>query len=127
MRVLLKPLLIFIIITGIFSFKFLVFAGHPCITGSNTITPADHLCRPNAATSLDIFFQQIAAFLLKYGMPFVVIFLIIAGFMFVTARGNEEQLTKAKTMLFWTIIGAAIIVGASLIAGAIAEFGTQLG
>lgn len=122
-----KILFISILIIGSSSLAITVFAGHSCINQSNSITPRDHLCRPNAAPSIDIIFQQIAAFLLKYGIPFVVIFMIIAGFMFVTARGNEEQLTKAKTMLWWTIIGAAIIIGASIIVKAIEKFGEQLG
>lgn len=124
MRVLPKILRISILIIGIFSFTIRAFATHSC---SDPRGAFDHLCRPNTATSLNIFFERIAEFLLLYGMPFVVIFLVIAGFMFVTARGNEEQLTKAKTMLFWTIIGAAIIIGANIIAAAIADFGGKLG
>lgn len=127
MSILPKVLYISILILGVFSLVSPVLANHPCITNPPAIAPSDHLCRPNTATSIDIFFQQIAAFLIKYGMPFVVIFLVIAGFMFVTARGNEEQLTKAKVVLFWTIIGATIIIGANIIAAAIADFGGKLG
>ena len=32
-----------------------------------------------------------------------------AGVMFVTARGNEDQLTKAKHMIFWSLLALAII------------------
>lgn len=126
MNILPKILYISILIIGSFALTITVFAGHPCINLSNSITPGSHLCQPNAAPSIDIIFQSIANFLLLYGMPFVVIFMIIAGFMFVTARGNEEQLTKAKTMLWWTIVGTAIIIGANLIVKAIEKFGEQL-
>lgn len=54
--------------------------------------------------------------------PVVVIFILYAGFLFVSARGNEQQITKAKHMLIWTIIGAILIVGAWAFAVAIVDF-----
>jgi len=39
-----------------------------------------------------------------------VFFLIIAGFMFVTARGNEDQTKKAKTMLTYAVIGVVVAI-----------------
>lgn len=45
-------------------------------------------------------------------MPVIVIMMIYAGFLFVTARGNAEKLTQAKNALLYTVIGAAIILGA---------------
>jgi hypothetical protein len=44
-----------------------------------------------------------------------VCFIIYSGFLFVTARGKPEQITKAKTNFFWTIIGVAILLGARVI------------
>jgi len=35
----------------------------------------------------------------------------------VTAGGDEAQTTKAKGWIFWTLIGGAIILGATVIAG----------
>jgi len=46
--------------------------------------------------------------------------------MFVFGRGNPEQLKRAKMIFWWTVIGAAIIVGAWAIASAIAQFGVDL-
>ena len=40
------------------------------------------------------------------------IFLVVAGFMFVTAGGNPEQATKARQMLINALIGVAIALGA---------------
>lgn len=45
-----------------------------------------------------------------------VFFIIYAGFLFVTAQGKEAEITKAKTTLLWSIIGAAVLLGASVIA-----------
>ena len=56
----------------------------------------------------------------------ITIFLVWAGFLFVSARGNEQQLSTAKTMLFWTIIGAILIVGAWVLAQVVVEFAQGL-
>ncbi|MDP2676684.1 MAG: pilin [bacterium] len=52
-------------------------------------------------------------------IPLTVIFLIWAGVLFVTARGNETQLAKAKKVFFWSVIGAMVIVASWVIAVAL--------
>jgi len=61
------------------------------------------------------------------GIPLVAIFLVWSGFLFVTARGNEEQLKRAKTTFFWAIVGGAVLIGAWAIAVAIVNFAKGLG
>jgi hypothetical protein len=56
-----------------------------------------------------------------FGMPIIVIFIVYAGFLFVTAGDNESQISKAKTTFLWTLIGAAVLIGAKVIAMAIKE------
>lgn len=58
----------------------------------------------------------IANIIMKVGIPIAAIFLIYSGLMFVTARGNEEQLKKAKNTFMWTVIGTGILLGAVVIA-----------
>lgn len=57
--------------------------------------------------------------LLPIGGVVAVLMIIYAGFLFVTARGNEAQITKAKDALLWAVIGAAILLGAWVISQAI--------
>lgn len=45
-------------------------------------------------------------------LPFVVLAFIWSGFLFVRAQGNEEQLSEAKTAIYWSVIGAFILLGA---------------
>ena len=52
------------------------------------------------------------------------IFLIMAGFYFVTAGGNPESVTKARQMLINALIGVAIGLGAK---GLVAVIGSILG
>jgi len=46
----------------------------------------------------------------------IVFFIIYAGFLFVKAQGNAEKIEEAKKILFYVVIGAAVILGANLIA-----------
>lgn len=45
-------------------------------------------------------------------MPFVVLAFIWSGFLFVRAQGNEKQLEEAKAAIYWSVIGAFILMGA---------------
>ena len=49
---------------------------------------------------------------IEIGIPIAALFIIYSGLMFVTARGNAEKLTKAKTGLMWSLGGTAILLGA---------------
>jgi len=54
--------------------------------------------------------------IIPLGGVIVVMAVIYAGFLFVTAQGNEEQLKKAKRAFTYTAIGAAVLLGAWTIA-----------
>jgi hypothetical protein len=69
----------------------------------------------SVAEVMKIFFDA----LVQLGSVAVVLAIIYAGFLFVVAKGNPEQLSKAKTTLYWTIIGALILLGAQVIASVI--------
>ncbi len=56
---------------------------------------------------------------LKIGVPIVVLAIIWTGYLFIAARGKPEQLKKAKDSLFYTLIGAFVLLGAYAIAEAV--------
>lgn len=64
--------------------------------------------------------------LVQLGAVAVTLAIIYSGFLFVVARGNPEELKKAKTTLFWTIIGSLVLLGAQIIAAIIEKTITQL-
>lgn len=64
---------------------------------------------------------------LTLGIPIAVVFLVLAGFKFVLALGSPEKLTKAKTNIFYTLVGIALFVGAWFLAQVIANTLVQLG
>jgi len=70
-------------------------------------------------TDIPSFIRELINVVLVVGIPIVALFIIYTGFLFVTAQGNPEKLTKAKSALLYTLIGAALLLGAFVIAQAI--------
>jgi len=71
---------------------------------------------PLAVSSFCDLLKIVLQALLILGLPVAVIFLVLAGFKYITAYGNEKQLTDAHKNLQWTVIGIAIFLGAWTIA-----------
>lgn len=53
--------------------------------------------------------------------PVIVLFIIFAGFKYVTAQGNAQQVQEATRALTYAIIGAVLIIGAVAISQIIAS------
>ena len=66
----------------------------------------------DGSDDLPSFVVTIAKALVILLTPLVVIMVLYSGFLFVTARGNAEKLGSAKDALLYTLIGAAIVLGA---------------
>lgn len=56
---------------------------------------------------------------LPIGAVVVVIFIILAGYNFIIARGNPAGIAKARKNLLWVLIGTAVLLGAWVIANVI--------
>lgn len=50
-----------------------------------------------------------------FALPIIVFFIIYSGFLFVTAQGKPDQITKARNALLWSVVGGVIILGANLL------------
>lgn len=59
-------------------------------------------------------------------LPIITLFIVIAGFMFVKARGNPDELSTAKKNFMYVILGAILILGAWVLATLIGGTVTQL-
>ena len=88
-------------------------AGAP---GGSTPSLNPEFRNPLAADTVMELIQDVIDILVAIGVPIAVLFLVYAGFLFVTARGSEEQIKKAKGILLWTIVGILILLGAKIIA-----------
>ena len=80
------------------------------------------LQNPVKYKTIEKFVDAISDIVVKIGGVLAIIFIIWSGFLFVSSRGNEEQLKKAKSVFMWTIIGTAVLLGASVIAKAVVNF-----
>src|SRR3989344_198513 len=65
------------------------------------------------------FLAEVLDVLVQIAFPIIVLFLVYAGFLFVSAQGSEDKINKAKLIFLWTIVGALIILGASVLSRAI--------
>ena len=77
------------------------------------------LQNPLQADSLEEFLNQILKFIVRLGTIVVIVMIVVVGFMFVSARGNPEEIKKARAALLWTLVGGVILIGASIIGEAI--------
>jgi formate-dependent nitrite reductase membrane component NrfD len=57
--------------------------------------------------------------------PIVVMFIIYSGFLYVTARGNAEQIKQASQALLYGIIGGVIILGSVAITAIVKNLAEQ--
>ncbi len=67
------------------------------------------------------FFHMAVDFVITIGIPLVAMAIVYSGFLFVTARGSDEQLSHAKEALTYAIIGGLVLLAAWLVAGAIKD------
>jgi len=72
-----------------------------------------------AIDSIEGLIHAILNIVVQIGLPVIALAIVYCGFLFVKAQGNESELTKAKTALFYTVIGAAVVLGAFVIQQAI--------
>ena len=117
------------VISFLVAFPVVVFGGNH--DGDNPDPPAGEnpelLINPIEANDLTTFLRDVLEAIVTLLIPIVVVFIVIAGFRFVMAQGNEEKLKKAKKNLLYVLIGAAIVIGASIILLIIESTVTSLG
>lgn len=80
-----------------------------------------------AGTSLSSLLSDILAFVIRIGVIVVILMIVYVGFKFVMAQGKPGEIEAAKKMLFWTLVGALILLGAQAIASAIQATVTAIG
>src|SRR3989344_8479907 len=67
---------------------------------------------PLKAESFKALVVNLMEIIIQIGIPIGVFFIIYAGFLLVTARGNEDKVKKGKQFLLWSVIGTAVLLGA---------------
>jgi hypothetical protein len=80
--------------------------------------------RPGAVPEgnlIDDFIPQAIRLLFRLATLAIFVSFVVSGVMFVIAFGNEDRVTKAKTMLYMTVLGFAFVVLAFAIVKAITD------
>lgn len=71
------------------------------------------------SNGLESFLNSILDFVIRIGTVVVVLMMVYVGFKFVTAQGDPGEITKAREMLLWTVVGALVLLGSKVLAAGI--------
>lgn len=77
---------------------------------------------PGAGTTLQDFVYLLIDIIQWIALPLLALLIIRAGYLLVSAGGDEKKLASGKTWLVSTLIGVVVVLGAEVIADVI--FGT---
>jgi hypothetical protein len=100
--------MVLFIIAGAAVIPYILFAQ----SGDTLCDSSTQLCPPTKFTTIQCFFKEVLRIAAEIGAVVVVCGIIYSGFLFVSARGNAEQLVVAKRSITYTVIGGAIVLGA---------------
>ena len=84
--------------------------------GTPPATTNVKLDNPIKINDIEELLQAILTIVIGLATPIIVFFIIYAGFLYVTARGNPEQIKQASQALTYSVIGGVIILGSLAIA-----------
>lgn len=112
----------FLVIVPIFSFAQEIVDDEDYIEGSGPCKlGSGKICNPINADSIPELIRIILEGVIKIGIPIIALAIIYCGFLFVSAQGKPEAITKAKSALLYTLVGSAILLGSWAIAKLISE------
>lgn len=80
-----------------------------------SLVAAAEFANPLEFPNLQSFLSAILTMVTVMATPIIIFFIIYAGFLYVTAQGNEEKTRQASSALMYAIIGGVIILGAHAI------------
>ncbi len=104
----------------------------PIFTFADTVQPINDntlIINPlgkDGPQNITDFIRIILIGVIKIGLPVIALAIIYCGFLFVKAQGKPDELKKAKDALLYTVIGAALLLGAWAIAQLISNTITQI-
>jgi hypothetical protein len=82
------------------------------LLAQSSVGQSIQLRNPLAVTSIEELLVAILNILIIIAIPLIVFYIIYAGFLYVTARGNAQQVEQATRALTYAIIGGVLIIGA---------------
>ncbi len=83
--------------------------------GTAPMSNSGSLTNPLQSQTIREFILKIIDVILVFAIPIIVLYIMYAGFKFVTAGGDSGQISEAKKALMYAIIGGVIALGAKVI------------
>ena len=84
------------------------------------------LCNPLSFKTVQAFVEGALKVLVMIALPIIGFFIVFSGFQFILAQGNEGKLKNAKQNFVYVIIGAALVLGAWVLATLLGATVSQL-
>lgn len=81
---------------------------------------------PTGVSSINAFIQKVLEAMVRLGLVVVAFFILLAGFYYISARGNPNKLGEAHENFKYVIYGAILILGAWVIATIVGGTVTQI-
>ncbi|MDP3963382.1 MAG: hypothetical protein Q8Q39_02695 [bacterium] len=94
----------------------------PLVDGTGSFTFQGGLLRSANFGDFMALLNAVFTYLLYFAIPIAVIVFAIAGFMFLTSRGDPGRLGTAKRIFIWGAIGFGIVLLARGILAIIVDF-----
>ncbi len=63
-------------------------------------------------TTFEDFLTEVINAVITILLPIIVLMFVYSGFLFLKAQGNPGEITKARTSLMWSFVGAMVVLGA---------------
>lgn len=68
------------------------------------------------------FLNKVIGYLMAIGGALGVLLLVVAGFYFVSAKGDERKLSIARNMVIWVLIGVAVVFMSKFLINLVVNF-----
>lgn len=81
---------------------------------------------PTSVNSISEFIQKVLEAMVRLGLVVVAFFILLAGFYYISARGNSSKLNEAHENFKYVVYGAILILGAWVIATIVGGTVTQI-
>ena len=75
-----------------------------------SLTGAQKIPNPLKAESFEELIENLIDFTFWVAVAIAPIMIIVAGVYFLTSAGNPDKVRTAKSIIFWTIVGFAIVL-----------------
>ena len=66
-------------------------------------------------TTIPEFLLKVIDVLLVFALPLIILYIMYAGYLFVTAQGTPAKVSEARSALLWAVVGGVIVLGAKII------------